>query len=94
MTPEQSQLVDRIHRALAGEAGVRVVAMFGGRAFMVDHRLLVIAEASGDLLVRVPPERFDELVARPGMSPATMGRGRRMSQGWSGRSRPGAPVPH
>ncbi len=56
--------------------------MFGGRSFMVDDRMVVSARKGGRLLVRVAPERHEELLDRPGAAPAEMGRGRRMGVGW------------
>jgi hypothetical protein len=56
--------------------------MFGGRSFMVDEKLVVSALKGGDLLVRVPAERHDELLAQPGAEQAEMGTGRSMGPGW------------
>lgn len=56
--------------------------MFGGHAFMVNDKIVVSAWRNGDLLVRVPADRTDELCARPGVSGAEMGNGRRMGAGW------------
>lgn len=81
MTPEQSDLVDRLRRILAEEA-VREVAMFGGRSFMVDERIAVSALKSGGLLVRVDADRHEELLDRPGAEQAEMGAGRTMGPGW------------
>lgn len=55
--------------------------MFGGRSFMVNDAILVSASASGDLLVRIDPERSEELAARPGAAVAQMG-GRTMGPAW------------
>ena len=52
--------------------------MFGGLAFMVDDRMVVCARADGDLLVRVDPDRAEELLARP----ARTGAGRSMGRSW------------
>ncbi len=81
MTPEQSDLVDRLRRILAEEA-VREVAMFGGRSFMVDEKIAVSALKSGGLLVRVDADRHEELLDRPGAAQAEMGAGRTMGPGW------------
>src|SRR5690606_36350627 len=67
---------------LADEPVLREVAMFGGRSFMVDEKMLVAARQDGGLLVRVDPERYAELVARSGAAPARMGKDREMGPGW------------
>lgn len=81
MKPEQSDLVERLREALATEQP-REVTMFGGRAFMVDHQMVVHAGNSGNLLVRVSPERDPDLVDTPGAARAEMGAGRSMGVGW------------
>lgn len=82
MTPEQQDLVERVRELLDGRT-VREVAMFGGLAFMVDERLVVSAGRGGDLLVRVPADRHDAYLDRPGAEQATMAQGRRtMGEGW------------
>lgn len=82
MTPEQEDLVERLREALANEKTLREVSMFGGRSFMVAEKMLVAARKDGGLLVRVDPERHDELVALPGASMARMGKDREMGPGW------------
>ena len=82
MTPEQEALIDRVRGLLAGETRLREVSMFGGRSFMVDEKLAVCAMKDGSLLVRVPGDRHDELLARPGAEQAEMGTGRTMGPGW------------
>ncbi|MFB9378200.1 TfoX/Sxy family protein [Kineococcus gynurae] len=79
--PVQVDLLDRVRAALAGRE-LREVAMFGGRAVMVDGAMLVSVGRGGDLLVRIDPARHDELVARPGAGPAVMGTDRPMGPGW------------
>lgn len=78
----QAELVERLRDLLAGEATTREVTMFGGRAFMVNDKILVSSWRNGDLLVRVAAERTDEMCARPGAAPAEMGSGRQMGAGW------------
>ena len=80
---EQSELVDRLRSVLAGEPSVREVAMFGGKAFMVNDKLVVSAHKDGSLLVRVAATRHDEMIQVPGASGAVMGPDRRnMGPGW------------
>ncbi|WP_315583716.1 TfoX/Sxy family protein [Actinomyces viscosus] len=82
MTPEQHSLVQRVRGLVAGEPDVREVSMFGGRAIMVNDKMIVSAGKSGDLLVRVEAGRHDALLAEPGAEQARMGTGRDMGPGW------------
>lgn len=56
--------------------------MFGGLSFMVNDKMIVNVRRSGDLLVRIDPQRSPELVADHGARPAEMGVGRPMGPGW------------
>lgn len=78
----RAELVARLRDLLAAEPSTREISMFGGRAFLVDDRIVVSAGKDGDLLVRVAAERTDELLAQPGARPAEMGSGRPMGAGW------------
>lgn len=82
MTPQQSDLVERLRTLLSDESTTREVSMFGGRVFMVDDKILISAGKDGDLLVRVPADQHDELVTRAGARQAEMGAGRTMGPGW------------
>lgn len=87
MTPKplptaQAELIERVRRLLAAENVTREVSMFGGRAFMVDEKMVVSASRDGSLLVRVPAAEHETLVLRPGASQAEMGTGRTMGPGW------------
>ncbi|WP_167052442.1 TfoX/Sxy family protein [Salinibacterium sp. ZJ77] len=82
MSGVQQILVARLRDLLDGVGAVREVPMFGGRAFMLDDRMVVSAKQSGGLLVRVPPERHAELLGRPGAAQATIGADRTMGVGW------------
>jgi TfoX/Sxy family transcriptional regulator of competence genes len=75
-----SDLLEKVRRALDGRNAVEK-RMFGGAAFMVDGALAVSAGDDGRLLVKIVPERYDELVARPGAHQARMGE-RDMGQSW------------
>lgn len=81
-TPEQAELLARVRDLIADEEAVREIPMFGGRAVMVDERMLVSVQKDGSLLARVDAERHDELLARPGAEQAHMGAGRSMGAGW------------
>lgn len=67
---------------LAAENLTREVSMFGGRAFMVDEKMVVSASRDGSLLVRVAAAEHETLLQRPGASQAEMGTGRTMGPGW------------
>jgi len=73
-------LANRIRELLAGEAGVTEKKMFGGLAFLIGGNMAMAASGQGGLMVRVPPEQTDELVAKPHAQPFAM-RGREMA-GW------------
>jgi TfoX/Sxy family transcriptional regulator of competence genes len=81
MTAAQEALTDRIRSVLPGDRSVREVSMFGGLSFMVDDSMVVAARRGGDLLVRIDPARYDELLDVPGAEPAVMGE-RPMGPGW------------
>ena len=74
------ELADRIREALGPERGVSEQKMFGGLAFMLGGHLTVAASGQGGLLVRVDPERAEQLLADPGVGPMEM-RDREM-RGW------------
>ena len=74
------RLADRLREIVAGEPGVTERKMFGGLAFLVSGHLAVSASSQGGLLLRVDPERTEELLADPHAEPFVM-RGREMG-GW------------
>jgi hypothetical protein len=82
VTSAQATLIERLRELLAAEPVVREVAMFGGRSFMVNEKMIVSALKHGGLLVRVGAEQHEELLARAGAAQAEMGSGREMGPGW------------
>lgn len=76
----RDDLAERLRGILSGR-DVREVAMFGGVAFMVDARMAVCAGRDGDLLVRVDPARYADLLTIAGAHAAFMGE-RSMAPGW------------
>lgn len=78
----QEDLAGRVRAGLAAGPPVREVAMFGGRSFMVNGKMVAAARKTGDLLVRVSPDRHAELLGRPEAAQAEMGAGRSMGEGW------------
>lgn len=77
-----SNLAERLRIVLANEPTLREVSMFGGKAFMINEKIIVSALKDGDLLVRVAAEKHDEMLLKPGVSPAKMGAERSMGAGW------------
>lgn len=78
----QDELTERLRMLLFGEASLREVAMFGGRSFMVEDKMVAHARKGGKLLVRVDGARHEELTARSGAGQAFMGAERSMGPGW------------
>lgn len=75
-----TELAERIRELLAPLRGVEEKPMFGGLAFLVNGNMSVAASGQGGLLVRVPPEDTDKLLARQHVSSMVM-RGRE-ARGW------------
>lgn len=75
-----TELADRIREVLATERGVDEKRMFGGLAFLIAGHMTVAASGQGGLLVRVPPQDTDKLLAREHVNLMVMG-GREM-RGW------------
>jgi TfoX/Sxy family transcriptional regulator of competence genes len=73
-------LAQRVRELLAPEAGVTEKRMFGGLAFLINGHMAVSVSGQGGLLLRVPPEQTDALLAKPHAGPMEM-RGRTMD-GW------------
>ena len=63
-------LVARIEDALAAlrERGARQKNVFGGRGFLLGKSTFVIAWEDS-LLVKTPPDEYDDSLSRPGVSP-------------------------
>jgi hypothetical protein len=72
-------LAQRLRQELAGRAELSEKKMFGGLAFLLRGNMCVGVNGA-DLIARVDPDRYEELVARPGARPFAMG-GRTMA-GW------------
>ncbi len=74
-------LAERIREALADQASVREVNMFGGLSFMVNEKLAISANTHGDLMVRCDPEQVDTLLREEEADWAEMN-GHTMGRGW------------
>jgi hypothetical protein len=73
-------LAYRIRELLAAERGVEEKRMFGGLAFLINGNMSVAASGHGGLMVRVPPDETDTLVARDHVEPMVMAG--RETRGW------------
>jgi TfoX/Sxy family transcriptional regulator of competence genes len=74
------ELAERIRELLAGERRVTEQKMFGGLAFLIGGNMAVAASGQGGVLVRVDPERSEEIVRTTSARPMEM-RGKEMP-GW------------
>ena len=74
------KLAERIRRFVDDEPGLTEQKMFGGLAFLIGGNMAVAASGQGGIMVRVDPERSDEIVASTGARMMEM-RGRLMP-GW------------
>ena len=74
------ELAGRIRDLIGGEPALTEKKMFGGLAFLVGGNMAVAASGQGGALVRVDPERSEDLVATTDARLMEM-RGRTM-QGW------------
>ncbi|KPJ90996.1 MAG: RNA methyltransferase [Gemmatimonas sp. SG8_17] len=61
-------LVRRVREALADQAAVVEKKMFGGLTFMLRGNMCC-GVAGERLVVRVGPDRYEQALARPGVSP-------------------------
>jgi TfoX/Sxy family transcriptional regulator of competence genes len=73
-------LAFRLRELVQGEPGLTEKKMFGGLAFLVHGHMSVSASRQGGLLLRVPPDETEKLLASPHVEPFVM-RGRPMD-GW------------
>jgi TfoX/Sxy family transcriptional regulator of competence genes len=74
------KLAERIRELLDPEAGVSEQRMFGGLAFLIGGNMAVAASSNGGLMVRVPPEETDQILARAHTAPMEMNG--RHARGW------------
>lgn len=79
------KLADRVRELVDERLGEHVDAlteqkMFGGLAFLVHGHMAVVVSGQGGIMLRVPPDRTEQLLQQPGAAPMVM-RGREMT-GW------------
>ena len=73
-------LGDRIRELVGAEKGVEEKRMFGGLAFLINGNMSVAVSARGGLMVRVPPDETEKLLAREHVEPMVMAG--RETRGW------------
>ena len=73
-------LADRIRELIAAQPGVEEKRMFGGLAFLINGNMSVAVSARGGLMVRVPPDETEKLLAREHVEPMVMAG--RETRGW------------
>ena len=73
-------LADRI-RAMLGKERYTEKKMFGGLAFLIGGNMAVAASGQGGLLVRVDPDKTEEVLDPPGVDRMQMGK-RAPMDGW------------
>ncbi|HEY3550440.1 MAG TPA: TfoX/Sxy family protein [Gaiellaceae bacterium] len=74
------ELAGRIRVLVGDRADLTEQKMFGGLAFLIGGNMAIAASGQGGILVRVDPDRSEELVATTPAEPMEM-RGRQMA-GW------------
>jgi len=75
-----TDLADRIRELLGTVRGVDEKRMFGGLAFLINGNMSVAVSKQGGILVRVPPEDTEKLLARAHVNPMVMAG--REARGW------------
>ena len=73
-------LADRIRELIAAQPGVEEKRMFGGLAFLINGNMSVAVSARGGLMVRVPPDETEKLLAREHVERMVMAG--RETRGW------------
>jgi TfoX/Sxy family transcriptional regulator of competence genes len=75
-----ADLADRIRELLGPIRGVDEKRMFGGLAFLINGHMSVAVSKQGGLMVRVPPDETEGLLARAHVNPMVMAG--RETRGW------------
>jgi len=73
-------LADRIRELVGAEKRVEEKRMFGGLAFLINGNMSVAVSSKGGLMVRVPPDDTEKLLARDHVEPMVMAG--RETRGW------------
>lgn len=75
-----TDLADRIRELLGPIPGVDEMRMFGGLAFLLNGNMSVAVSGQGGLMVRVPPDDTEKVLAQTYVSPMVMAG--RETRGW------------
>jgi TfoX/Sxy family transcriptional regulator of competence genes len=75
-----THLADRIRELLGPIRGVDEKRMFGGLAFLINGNMSVAVSGQGGLMVRVPPDQTEKLLALAHVNPMVMAG--RETRGW------------
>lgn len=75
-----TDLADRVREQIGAERGLDEKPMFGGLAFLVGGHMAVCVSGKGGLMVRVPPEETEGLLAEGHVEPMIMAG--RPTRGW------------
>ena len=59
----EEDLAHRVRELIGDERGLSEMRMFGGLAFLLDGNMAVAVSSKGGLMLRLDPERLDELRA-------------------------------
>ncbi|WIM88995.1 TfoX/Sxy family protein [Candidatus Mycobacterium wuenschmannii] len=73
-------LAERVRELLASNRGVDEKRMFGGLAFLINGNMAVAVSKQGGIMVRVPPDETEQLLARDHVNPMVMAG--RETRGW------------
>lgn len=65
-------LADRVRELLGAQRGVEEKRMFGGLAFLINGNMSVCVSGQGGLMVRVPRDETEKLLAREHVEPMVM----------------------
>jgi TfoX/Sxy family transcriptional regulator of competence genes len=69
MSPASEELSDRIRALVGHRVGVTEKKMFGGVCYMLYGNMVVGSMKSGEMLMRVGPDKHAEALKRPGTTP-------------------------
>lgn len=73
MSAATEELADRIRELIGHRVGLTEKRMFGGYGFMLHGNMVAGAMSTGDLLLRVGPDKHEEAKTRPGASAMVQG---------------------
>lgn len=65
-------LADKVRKLMADEPGLTEKRMFGGLAMLVNGNMAVAVRGRGGLMIRVDPDKSDDLLDEAGASIAIM----------------------